>query len=80
MGTMPRLELHGDPRVKKGASQGYLKKPGSQSPNFKADPTNMGKSWCREGLHNAVGSGVPLLLWFPEVGRGGGGGAIRQQL
>ena len=30
------------------------------------------------GLHNALDSGVPLFLWFSEVGRGGG--AIGQYL
>ena len=38
----------------------------------------VGKSWCRVGLHNALDSGVPLFLWFSEVGRGGG--AIGQYL
>ena len=29
----------------------------------------LGKSWSRVGLHNALDSGVPLFLWFPEVCR-----------
>ena len=27
----------------------------------------MGQSWCRVGLHNAVGSGVHLFLWSGKV-------------